>query len=213
MLPMGDTFLQYSPHDTLPLDEAVKPSISHLPEQIQAPTNIGRPLELLLGKALQCAMDQMSPAPVHIPEGKMPTGEAHGHPPDRPDLQVWGSTVWEPVSNDPKALVHVHQAWRPILAKGACTCPDLWPNPGIVIMNPNTCRGSASQLEGEQNFHVLCVGSKLHAAPSTPQHFSFSPFPPFDTLTLENPSRGQDAATEQCTTKDLCPKCLKLPDA
>jgi hypothetical protein len=91
--------------------------------------------------------------------------------------------------------------------------PDLWPNPGIVIMNPNTCRGSASQLKGEQNFHIPCVGSELHAAPSTPQHFSFSPFPPFDTLTLENPSCGQTAATKQHTTKDLCPECLKPPDA
>jgi hypothetical protein len=90
--------------------------------------------------------------------------------------------------------------------------PDPWPNPGIVIVDPNTCRGSASQLEGEQNFHVLCVGSELHAAPSTPQHFSFSSFPPFDTLILESPLCGQAAATEQCATKDLRPECLKLPD-
>jgi hypothetical protein len=57
------------------------------------------------------------------------------------------------------------------------------------------------------------VGSELHAAPSTPQHFSFSPFPPFDTLVLENPSCGQAAATERRATKDLCPERLKLPDA
>jgi hypothetical protein len=209
-------FLPHALHDTEPPEEATKPSNPHPPEQIRAPTDVGRPLESLLGEALQRAMDQTSPALAHTPEGKTPTGEAHGRPPDRPNPQARGSTVWEPVSNDPKALVRVHQAQMPILDKGARTRPDPWPNLGIVIVNPNSCRGSASQLEGEQNFHVPCVGSELHAAPPTPQNFSspFSPFPSLpDTLILENPSRGQDAATERCTTKDLRPERLKPPDA
>ena len=35
----------------------------------------------------------------------------------------------------------------------------------LTFTNLAACLESASQLEGEQNFHVSCVGSELHAAP------------------------------------------------
>jgi len=63
----------------------------------------------------------------------------------------------------------MHQAQRPVPDKGGHTCPDLWPNLGTVIIDPDTCIGSASQLKGEQNFHLLCVGSELHAAVAIPE--------------------------------------------
>ena len=166
-------------HDLLPPDEAGKPPDHHLPKQIQAPNKAGWPLELLPGEALQCAMGQTGLTLAHALEGQMPVGEAHGHPPDLPNLQRQGSIVWEPVFVIPKACVRGHEAWRPVLDEGAQTRPDPWPNLGIVTTNPDTCIGSVSQLEGEQNIHLLYVGSKLHAAPSAPQNSSssLSPLP------------------------------------
>src|SRR5260221_10887679 len=143
-------------------------------------------------------MGQTSPAPARAPEGKTPIGEAHGRPPALPNPQTQGFTVWEPESDDPKARVRAHQARMPVLDEGARTRPDPWPSLGIVNVNPDTCIGSGSQLEGEQNIHIPCVGSEPHAAPSAPQNFpsSFSPFPsPPDTLARENLSRGEGAAS------------------
>jgi len=38
----------------------------------------------------------------------MPIGEAHGCPPDLPEPQMQGSTIWEPEFDDLKAHVHVN---------------------------------------------------------------------------------------------------------
>jgi len=100
----------------------------------------------------------------------MPVREAHGQPPDLPNLQRQGSIVWKPVFIVPKACVCGHEAWRPMLDEGAQICPDPWPNLGIITTDPDICIGSASQLEGEQNIHLPYVGGKLHAAPSAPQN-------------------------------------------
>ena len=111
----------------------------------------------------------------------------------------------------------MHQARGPVPDKGAHTCPDPWPSMGIIIINPDTCIRSASQLKGEQNIHSPSVGSKLHAAPPAPQNFpsslSPSPFPPFVTLVHKNPLRGEGVATKQHTIDDRPhPKPSKLPD-
>ena len=209
--------LELPPHDTPPPNEAAEPPIHQPPEQIQAPTEVGGPLKSLTGEASQRAMGQMGLTSAQAHEGKTPIGEAHGRPPDLTDPQRRSSIIWEPAFIVPKARVRVHQARRPILDKGACTRPDPWPSPGIVIVDPDTCTGSASQLEGEQNINLPPVGCKLHAAPSTPQHFSFSPslpIPlPLDTLVHKNPPCGEGAATERRTTKGHHPKPWKPPDA
>jgi len=116
---------------------------------------------------------------VTLAHAYMPVGVAHGRPPDFPNPQTLGSTVWEPEFVIPKACVHMHEAQRPVFDKGACTCPDLWPNLCVVTINPDIYFRSASQLEGEQTIHPPCVGSKLHPAPSAPQICSSSlPLPP-----------------------------------
>jgi len=147
----------------------------------------------------------------------MPIREAHGRPPDIPNLQRQGSTTWEPVSVILKTQVHAHQVQRSIFDEGTCTCPDPWPNLGAVIVNPDTYFRSALQLEGEQNINLPCVGSELHAAPPAPQNFQslLSPSPPIpspsDTLVCENPSHGEGIATEWHTTETRSPEPLKLP--
>ena len=164
-------------------------------------------------------MGQRGQTSVQTYKGKMPIREVHSCPPDTPNLQRQGSTAWEPTFAIPKAHVCVHEAQRPVLDKGACMCPDPWPNLGAVIIDPDTYIRSALQLEGEQNFHIPYVGSKLHAAPSAPQNSSssFSPSPPIplplDTLAHKNPLCGEGATTKQCTIDDCPhPKPLKLPD-
>ena len=77
-------------------------------------------------------MGQMGPAPVRAPEGEMPIGEAHSHPPDLPDLQAQVSTVREQGFVDPKAHVCAHQARRVVLDEGVRMRPNPWPNLGIV---------------------------------------------------------------------------------
>jgi len=89
--------------------------------------------------------------------------------------------------------------------------PGLWPNLGVITIYPDTCRESASLLEGEQNINLPRVGSEQCVAQLAPQTFPFSPFPP-DTLAHENPL-GEGAAIEQRATEDLRPERLKLPDA
>jgi hypothetical protein len=208
------------PYDMPPPVEAAGTPNHHPPEQIRGLTNEGEPLESLQGEQTRRATGQMGLTLAHAPEGKTPIGEAHGRPPDLPDPLTQGSTVWEPESDHPKARVHVHQARRPVLDEGAHTRPDPWPSPSVVNIDPDTCIRSASQLEGEQNFHKPCVGSELHAAPSTPQlsqHFSFSPLPLVpqspDTLARENSSCGEGVATERRVTEDRRPEPWKPPDA
>jgi len=159
-------------------------------------------------------MGQMVPIWAQALEGKMPIGEVHGRPPDFPNPQGHSSIIWEPASIIPMAHVCVYRAWRPILDKGAYSHPDLWPNLGIIIVNLDTCSGSASLLKGEQNIFSPCVGSKQYASPCTPQISLSSPlsFPPPDTLTHENPL-GEGTATELCATEDLGPNCLKPPNS
>jgi len=77
-----------SRHDLPPPDEAMEPHIHQLPKQIQAPTEVGGPLESLRGEASWHAMGQVSPASAHALEGKTPIGEAHGCPSDLPNLQT-----------------------------------------------------------------------------------------------------------------------------
>ena len=98
-------------------------------EQIQA---VGELLESLWGEASRRAMGQTGLALARIPEGEMPIGEAHGRPPDLPDLQAQGSIIWEPGSVNPNAHARVHQARRLVLDEGAHVRPDPWPNLGIV---------------------------------------------------------------------------------
>jgi len=202
-------------HNTLPLpNEATEPPIHQPPMQIQAPTEVGGPLESLLGKVSHCVMGQIGQTSVWALEGKTPTGEVHGCPPDLPDPQTRSSIALEQGVVDPKAHVHVHQVWRPVIDKSACTCPDLWPSLGIVTIDLDIYFRSALQLEGEQNIHLPCVGSKLHAAPCTPQTFSFSPlpFPPLNTFVHKNLLHGEGVAIELRVTKDYCPELWKPPD-
>ena len=105
----------------------------------------------------------------------------------------------------------------------------------LTSTNLAACLESASQLEGEQNFHVLCMGSKLHAAPSASLFSSFLPLLQLDTLACKNPPRegttskwhaintcperwdlpdllcGEGAAIEQCDTEAHCPETWKPP--
>ena len=89
-------------------------------------------------------MGQTNPASPRASKGKTPVVEAHSRPPDFPDLQMQGSTAWEPELNDPKARVRVYQARRPILDEGASARPDPWPSPDVIIINLAVCLGSAS---------------------------------------------------------------------
>ena len=96
--------------------------------------------------------------------------------------------------------------------------PDLWPSLDSVIVDPDICIRSASQLEGEQIIDLPSVGSELHAAPSAPQNSSSSLLPspsilsPLDTPAYKNLSRGEGATTKQCATGVHHPKPQKLPD-
>ena len=185
-------------------DKAAEPP-DHLLKQTQAPINFGGLSELLLGERLWHAMGQTNLALPCTSKGKSPVIEAHSQPPDFSDLQMQGSTTWELESIDPKAHVHMYQVQRPVFDKGASTCPDPWPSLGIITINLAGCLGSASQLEGEQNFHILCMGSELHAAPTAP-HLSSSSSLLFlsNTLTHENPPR-EGAASEWHVT-NTCPE-------
>ena len=210
--------LKRQPHDTPPPpNEAAEHPIYQPPEQIRAPTEVEGPLESLPGEESQRAMGHRGLTLARTHEGETPIREAHGRPPDFVNPQMQGSTAWEPASTVPKAQVHMHQVRGPVPDEGAHTRPDPWPSAGVIIVDPDTCIGSASQLEGEQNIHSPSVGGELHAAPPAPQNFpssfSPSPFPPFDTLVRENPSRGEGIATKRRAIDDRPhPKPSKLPD-
>jgi len=100
----------------------------------------------------------------------MPIGEAHGYPPDFPDPQTQGSTIWEPESDDPKARGCATRARRPVLHEGGRVRPDPRPNLGVVTIYPDTCRGSASLLVGEENINLPHVGSLLNQPFKVPHH-------------------------------------------
>jgi len=95
--------LELLPHNTPLPNKAAEPPIHQPPKQTQAPTGVGGSLESLPGEASQCAKGQRSLTSVHALEGNMPIGEAHGCPPDLPNLQRQSSIAWEPMFVVPKA--------------------------------------------------------------------------------------------------------------
>ena len=205
--------LELQPHDTL-TNKAVEPH-DHLPEQIRASIKPGETSESFRGKQTQCAISQTGLISTRALEGMTLIREVHGRPPNLPDPLMQGSTVWEPEFDIPKARVHVHQTQRPVLNEGVHMCPDLWPSLTVVIVDLDTYFRSASQLKGEQNIHIPCVGSELHAALSAPHISSFSPLPPVplpsDTLMHKN-LLEEGTATKQHTTDDRHLEPWKLPD-
>jgi hypothetical protein len=122
--------------------------------------------EVLKEEALQRAMWQVGQTSAH---GKTPIGEAHGCPPDLPNL---------------KACVHVHQAQRPVPDEGACVRPELWPSVGGENEDLDTYTRASVLLEGEQNMILPSVKSEQYAAPCTP--LPVDPLLP-ETLTREIP--------------------------
>ena len=64
-------------------------------------------MESLQSETSRHAMGAMGLTLVREPEGRKPIGEAHGRPPDLPDLQMQGSAVC-----DSKAHVRAAQARR-----------------------------------------------------------------------------------------------------
>ena len=115
-----------------PPDEAAEPPAHQRPKLIQALTDVGGALESLPSKAPWRAVGQMCPISGRSLEGKSPTREAHGRPPEHSNPQTPGPTIWEPVSVDPQARVRAHQARRLVLDEGAHTRPKPWPSLGIT---------------------------------------------------------------------------------
>jgi len=141
-VPDHGTDLEPQPHNTPPPpNEGAEPSTHQPPKQIRAPTEVEGPLP---GEESQCAMGQRGPTSARKHEGKTPIGEAHGRPPDLPNLQRPCSIDWEPVFVIPKARVRMHKARRPVLGEGACTCPNPWPDLGAITVDPDIYFGSAS---------------------------------------------------------------------
>ena len=129
-----------------------------------------------------------------------------------PTCKHRGPSFRGPQPVEPMAEVHAHQARKPVLDEGACMCPDPWHSLSVVIVDPDACSGSASQLEGERDFHSPSGGRELHAAPSAPQNncsSSFSYFPS-DAIARENPP-GEGTASEWSPT-NICPNPSKLPN-
>jgi hypothetical protein len=62
--------------------------ITDQPPKHTHPAEAGGQPESLPGEESQRAVGQMTPAPVHAPEGETPVGETHGRPPDLPDPQT-----------------------------------------------------------------------------------------------------------------------------
>ena len=148
------------PHDTPLPDEAVEHSNHQSPKQIQAPTEAGGQLESLRGETSRRAMGQTSPAPARARGGKMPVGEAHGHPPDFANPQTPGFIVWEPGSADSKARNCAHQARWPVLDEGVRMRPDPWPNLGVVNAShaPAHCHTPAAPgAPDEEEGHLRAI--------------------------------------------------------
>ena len=196
------------PLDLPPLKGATETLGSSQPEQIQAPTHVERLSELLQGKKSRRATGQDSQVSARVLEGRTPLGMAHGRPPDPADPYMQGSTVLERNTVDPKALVHVHQAQRPVPNEGADVHIDPWPNPGTIHINTDAYFEVSVLLEGEQNFALPSADSKQAV---TPKIFSFTswllvlPLP--NTLGHDlKPSKGAEA--ERCNVA-RCPARLK----
>ena len=62
--------------------------ITDQPPKHTHPAEAGGQPESLPGEESQRAVGQMTPAPMHAPEGETPVGETHGRPPDLPDPQT-----------------------------------------------------------------------------------------------------------------------------
>jgi len=112
----------------------------------------------------------MSQKPVQHLEAKMPTGEAHGRPPDSVVPQTRGSIIWEQSVNW-KAHIRATQEQRPVPDEGACVH-----RVGVTTIDLDACPGSTLLLEGEQNINLPSTESEQHAALSIPTsfHFTFS---------------------------------------
>ena len=80
----------------------------------------------------------------------------------------------------------------------------------LTSTNLAACLELASQLEGEQNFHIPCVGSELHAAPPASLFSSFSPLLQLDTLMRKNPLR--EGTASKWRTINICPEHWDPPN-
>ena len=158
------------PLNLAPLKGAAETPGSTVPEQIQAPAHVERPSESLRGKETWHATEQDSQVPAHALKGEMPLGMAHGHPPDPADPHTQGSTILEQNTIDPKALVRVHQVWRPVPDEIASMHIDPWPNLGTIHINTDIYF-EVSVLEGEQNLALPSADSEQAV---TPKIFSFT---------------------------------------
>ena len=185
-------------HDTPPQVEAAEHPDCQSRKQIRAPTDVGEPLESLRGEASWRAMGQMSPTSAHASEGKTPIREVHGRPPDLPNLQTQGRAVLAPGSVEPMVDVRATQARMPVPDEGGRVRLGPWPNLEVFIINLDSCLGSASLLEGEQNIFLPRVGSKQYASPCISQIFLFptlsSDVSPLDTLARKNPPDRRERA-------------------
>jgi len=81
-------------------------------------------------------------------------------PPDLPNMQTQRSAVLAPGSIEPMVDVRATQAWGPVPDEVGCVRLGPWPNLGVFIVNLDSCLGSASLLEGEQNIFLPHVGSE-----------------------------------------------------
>ena len=124
--------------DLEPLPEAVEPPDRHPPEQIRAPHRSRRAVGVAPGRGIAARDGPDSPASARAPEGETPIEEAHGRPPDLPDLKTQGPIVCEPESDDLKAHVRATQARRPVPDEGSRVRPNPWLSPGIIIINRDT---------------------------------------------------------------------------
>lgn len=139
-----------------------------MPEQIHAPTRVGKPSESLWGKKLWRAIGQDSQAPAHALEGEMLLGIVHGRPPDPTDPYMRGPVTLERNLIDPKALVRMRQARRPIPDEGAGM------QLGTIHTEMDACFDVSLLPEGEQNFALPNVDSEQAV---TPKIFSSSHLP------------------------------------
>jgi hypothetical protein len=92
---------------------------------------------------------------------------AHAHPLDLSDSHTQGSTALEQSLFDPKALVRMHQARRPVLDEGAGMHIDTWPDLGTVHTNPDVYFEASALLEGEQKISLPSADSEQAVASKT----------------------------------------------
>lgn len=193
----------------LPLPkEAVETPSSIVPKQIQAPAKVERPSVSLKGKETWRTTEQDSQALVHTFKGKMPLEIAHGHPPNPTNPYMRGFTILEQNSINLKALVYVHQVWRPIPNDGAGVHINPWPDLSIIHTETDAYFKVLVLLEGEQNFALLSANSKQA---DTPKIFSFTFWPLVlllpDTLGCNlKPSKGAEPEQHDVARHSVCLK-------